>query len=209
VQRDIVEGTEQLLARGIGARGRVGIVGSSFGGYSALLGATFSPELFRVAVAAMPPADFGWVLRWQTQREAAEGVRRIGLAASLKTLGLDRGDPALIARLAAEAPLANAARLRRPVLLVAGGQDRSVPLRSVVDYAARLRVLGRDVALFVDPKSGHRLDDPETQDQYLYLLATMLHRHLGGPAEPAPAGATGLALRRNLRLPGEALGGPR
>lgn len=51
VQRDIVEGTQWLLAHGVGDATRVGIAGASFGGYSALLGVTFQPQLFRVAVA--------------------------------------------------------------------------------------------------------------------------------------------------------------
>ena len=200
VQRDIVEGTRHLLGRGIGDPSRVGITGSSFGGYASLLGVTFAPELFRVAVAAMPPTDFGWVMRWQAGREAAAGPNGPGLAASLRAVGVDPADRAQMGQLSAQSPLANLDRLKRPVLLIAGGADESVPIRSVVDYAARLRLLGGDVALFVDPKSGHRVVDPDTQDQYLYLLSTMLHTHLGGAAEAPLARRVQAKLRRNLRL---------
>ena len=200
VQQDIVDGTRHLLDRGIGDRRRVGIIGSSFGGYAALQGVTFAPGLFRVAVAAMPPADFGWVMRWQMRREAAAGHEGIGLRQSLSQLGMDPARPALARRLSAQSPLANADRLERAVLLIAGGQDRSVPIRSVVDYAARLKSLGRPITLFVDPKSGHRVDDPATQEQFLFLLSKMLHAHLGGSDEPALSSRDTLLLRRKVRV---------
>ncbi len=203
-QRDVVEGTRFLLAQGIGDPKRVGIAGISYGGYSSLLGVTFEPDLFRVAVAAMPPTDFGWVMRWQLAREQARGFAGLGLRNSLAAMALDPADPGVAARLAAQSPAANAARLKRPVLLIAGGRDESVPLRSVVDYAARLRALGRDVSLFVDPKSGHRIEEPATQEQYLYLMERMLGANLGRPWGPPPAGEAGKSLARNLRLAGTA-----
>ena len=204
VQKDVVEGTRFLLAQGIGDPARVGITGISYGGYSSLLGVTFEPELFRVAVAAMPPTDFGWVMRWQLAREQALGFAGLGLRNSLAAMAIDPADPVVALRLAAQSPAANAKRLRRPVLLIAGGRDESVPLRSVVDYAARLRALGRDVSLFVDPKSGHRIEEPATQEQYLYLMERMLGANLGRPWGSPPAGEAGRSLARNLRLAGRA-----
>lgn len=200
VQADIVEGTRHLLDRGIGDPKRVGIIGSSFGGYSALQGITFSPGLFRVAVAGMPPSDFGWVMRWQVDREAAAGGRGMTLQSSLKHLGIDPTDPKLMERLRAQSPANNVTRLGRPVLIVAGGQDQSVPIRSVADYAARLKWLGQKITLFVDPKSGHSIQDSAVQEQFLYLVSTMLHRHLSGAAEPPLNSPSMVKLRRKLRL---------
>jgi hypothetical protein len=61
-----------------------------------------------------------------------------------------------------------------------------VPIRGVTDYAARLKLLKRDVSLFVDADAGHSLSvDPRTLEAYLYLEEKLLHRHLGGAA-PAP-----------------------
>lgn len=204
VQRDVVEGTRFILAQGMGDPARVGITGISYGGYASLLGVTFEPDLFRVAVAAMPPTDFGWVMRWQVGREQARGFAGLGLRHSLAAMGVDPADPRVSVHLAAQSPVFNASRLKRPVLLIAGGRDESVPLRGVVDYAARLRALGRDVSLFVDPKSGHRIDDPATQEQYLYLMEHMLGANLGRPWGPPPAGDAGRSLARNLRLTGTA-----
>ena len=205
VQADVEDGVRHLLAQGIGDPRRVGITGVSFGGYAALLGVTFSPELFRVGVAVVPPSDFGWTLRWATVNSDVSLDDAIPLSSTLKTLSLDLDDGKTMARLSAQSPLANARRLSRPVLLMAGGRDQRVAIRSVVHYAATLRSLGKPVSLYIDPEAGHGLDDPRSREAYFYLMETMLHRHLRG-ARPTPPGAElREQLRRNLRLVAEPL----
>lgn len=56
VHRDIVQFVRWLLAQGIGDPERIAITGAVFGGYSVLQGLTFQPELFKVGIAAVPPA---------------------------------------------------------------------------------------------------------------------------------------------------------
>lgn len=203
VQRDIVEGVRYLLAQGIGDADRVGITGYSFGGYSTLLGVTFAPELFKVGVAGGPPPDFAWDMTWIAR--SGEGLKlseRIGFKAWLRMLSLDIDDPATMARLHAQSPLANANLLRRPLLLFASGKDRRVPIRGVLGYAAKLELLDKDVSLLVDPDAGHSINDPLAVEAYLYLLALMLHEHLGGAAPSLPDTELRDYLQRNLRIAG-------
>jgi dipeptidyl aminopeptidase/acylaminoacyl peptidase len=203
VQRDVVEGTRWLLAQNVGDPDRVGIVGASFGGYSALLGATFEPDLFKVAVAMVPPPDFGWVLQWVLRNPEALAVSSVvPMETWLRGQGIDVADTATMERLHAQSPLANVARLRRPVLLVAGGEDRRVGLAGVIEYAARLKLAGKDVALLVDEQAGHDGGTPLAREARTYLIETMLHRELGGATPAAPDPELRGYLRRNLRLPG-------
>jgi len=203
VQGDVVDGTRWLLAQGVGDPERVGIVGASFGGYSALLGATFEPDLFKVAVAMVPPPDFGWVLRWVLRNpEALEVSSVVPMEIWLRAQGIDVADQTTMGRLRAQSPLANVTRLRRPVLLVAGGEDRRVGLAGVIEYAARLRLAGKDVTLLVDGQAGHDGGTPLAREARTYLIETMLHRELGGAAPAAPDTELRGYLRRNLRLPG-------
>jgi len=202
VQQDTVEGVRWLLAQGIGDKDRVGIVGHSFGGYSTLLGLTFQPDLFKVGVAGSPPADLGWAMRWLLASGDQGDLPDRSLKQTLRALSLDGSDPSIYARLHAQSPLVNASRMRRPLLVMAGGADRTVAIRGVTDYVARLQVLERSVSLLVEPNGGHSPVDPIPREAYLFAMETMLQAHLGGPA-PEPAGQRlRTYLRQSLRLAG-------
>ena len=202
VQQDIVEGVRHLLAQGIGDPARVGIVGHSFGGYSTLLGLTFQPDLFKVGVAGAPPADMAWSMRWLLESGDQGDLPDRSLPEALHALSMHPGDPATYARLHAQSPRANAAKLRRPLLILAGGADRVVAIREVVDYAARLKQLGKPVSLYVEPGGGHSPAAPLPREAYAYLMLRMLHAHLGGQAPEAPGSDLRAYLRDNLRLAG-------
>jgi len=201
VQRDIVEGVQALLAQGIGDRARVGIVGGSFGGYSALQGVTFQPDLFKVGVAAVPPADLGWVVRWYS-RSVDQMTPGIPLSTSMRLLELDPADPVAMERLRAQSPIANAGKLARPVLLIAGADDERVPIRSVMHYAAALSAKGKDVSLLVDPEGRHQVSDPDTREAYMFLAERLLQRRLGGRAPEPPDRRLKAFIDRNLLLRG-------
>jgi len=209
VQQDIVEGTRYLLAQGVGDPRQVGMAGASFGGYATLLGLTFQPDLFKVGVAIVPPPDLGWDLRWIARSdEALKLFRYIPFEAWLRTLSLDLDDPATMARLHAQSPLANAARMHRPLLLIAGGEDHRVAIRGVIGYAARLKLKGGDVSLLVDPEAGHTASEPLAKEAMFYLTARILHRQLGGLAAEAPDDPLRAYLQQNLRLVGKDLRDP-
>lgn len=206
VQRDIVEGTQALLAAGIGDRGRVGIVGASFGGYATLLGLTWQPELFRVGVAFVPPADFAWDLTWITRTREAQVLSAVlPFERWMSLVALDLNDPARMAPLHAQSPLANAERMSRPLTILAGGDDQRVALRGVLGYVARLTLLDKNVTLLVDPAAGHHNDRVVAKEAGLYLTAETLRTALGGPAEIPPDPALSQYLRTNLRVSGGAL----
>lgn len=207
VQRDIVEGVRWLLAQGIGDAQRVGIVGHSFGGYSTLLGLTFQPELFKVGVAGAPPADLGWSMRWLIDAGDQGDLPDRSLRHTLRALSLDSSDPATYARLHAQSPQSNIAKMRRPLLIMAGGADRTVAIKEVVNYAATLKTLGRPLTLLVEPGGGHSPVDPVPREAYLFAMETMLQRHLGGPAPEAPGQRLRAYLRENLRLAGPEFAG--
>ena len=205
VQQDIVEGVRHLLAQGIGDAQRVGIVGHSFGGYSTLLGVTFAPELFKVGVAGAPPADFGWSMQWLLEAGDQGALPDRSLLSTLRVLDADPGDPAVRARMHAQSPVANAAKLRRPLLILAGGADRVVAIREVIHYAAQLKRHGKDVSLYVDAQGGHSPGATLPREAYLYLTEAMLHRELRGAAPEPPGAELREHLRRSMRLTGPGL----
>lgn len=201
VQRDIVEGTRAVLAEGVGDSDKVAIAGASFGGYSTLLGVTWQPDLFKLGVAVVPPTDFAWDIAWLARTHEADVLsRKLPYERWMAALSLDPSDDVTMSALHAQSPLANAARMSRPVLIVAGGEDQRVALRGVLGYAATLRLLGRPLSLLVDPSAGHASDAPLAREAIFHAMAVMFHRYLGGDADDPPDATLRDYLARNMRL---------
>ena len=201
VQQDVIDGVHALLAAHVGRADRVGISGASYGGYAALLGVTFAPDLFRAGFAAVPPPDFGWNARWIVRAPEGNALSRtVAIEDWLRMVDVNVHDAATLARLHRQSPLANVARVRRPLVLVAGGEDRRVALGGVIEYAARLRHARKDVTLLIDPQAGHSNDDATAREAGLYLLESLFAAHLGGARGEAPSGAVRSYLARNTRL---------
>ena len=57
MQDDIADGVKKLIADGIADPKRICIVGASYGGYAALAGATFTPDLYACAASWAGVAD--------------------------------------------------------------------------------------------------------------------------------------------------------
>ena len=198
VQADIIDGVRWLLANGVGNKQRLAIMGDSFGGYAALLALTHTPDLFKFGMAMTPPTDFSRNMK-SMGRAPASGDNPPFLV-TLAEMGVDLGDDAAMQRIAASAPAANAAKVVRPLLILAGGQDQIVDVAGVTDYVARLQALGKPVSLLLDPDENHNSRKPMLRAAYTHLLLRMLHEHLGGPAVPAPTPELAAYLAQNLKV---------
>ena len=200
VQADIIEGVKWLVANGVGDARRLAIMGDSFGGYSTLLALTHEPDLFQFGMAMVPPTDFG-----RTMRTAAAGAAMASgmpFALYLAENGIDLADAGAMQRITAESPAANADKVTRPLLVIAGGKDEMVDIAGVTDYVARLQGYGKPVSLLVDPDEGHNPRKPIMRQAYVYLLQRMLHQHLGGPAVPAPSVELAKFLEQSMKANG-------
>ncbi|HZX27441.1 MAG TPA: prolyl oligopeptidase family serine peptidase, partial [Telluria sp.] len=201
VQRDIIDGVRWLTANGIGDRERMAITGGSFGGYSTLLALTWNPELFRFGLAMVPPPEFA-----RTLADAAAahlpGEETVPFAVRFDMMGLRFRDEAAMETIRASAPAAHPDRIGRPLVIMAGGKDDKVRLETVTAYVARLQALGKPVSLLVDPDEGHNARNPLVRDAYAYLMASLLHRYLDGPAPAAPAPELKAYLERTMKADG-------
>ena len=199
VLADVVDGLDFLLAAGIGDRGRQALMGHSFGGYLALLGASHRPGRFDAVFAAAPPTDYGWIKQWQADHDT-DVLRGDGppLALQFAKVGFPFTDPAWRRRMREQSPLANVGAVQVPVYLWAGAKDPKVPLPSIAPYAAAVRRQAPRWALLVDPVAGHSPDAPLPREALVYLMELAAHRELGGRLEP-PSPALRAFVGRHLR----------
>ncbi|HEU4851135.1 MAG TPA: prolyl oligopeptidase family serine peptidase, partial [Telluria sp.] len=106
----------------------------------------------------------------------------------------------------ATSPAANAARVKRPLVIIAGAKDPMVPVAGVTAYVEQLKAAGTPVSFLLDPDEGHMPRKPVVRQAYSYLLDSLLHRYLGADAPEAPspelaAYLAGSAMKSNGALP--------
>ena len=179
MQDDLDDAMDWAVAQGIADPQRVCLVGSSYGGYAALWGTIRNPERYRCA------ASFAGVTEWDKQLSYDKGFfsRQDGREWRDRIRGKDRGFD-----MDSVSPARQAARLTRPVLLVHGKKDSSVPFSQFEAMRSALRRAGIEGAQFVElEKSGHGFASPEDEQAWYDALVGFLARH--NPADAAPSGA--------------------
>lgn len=179
MQDDITDGVQRLLTEGIADPARICIVGASYGGYAALMGAVRTPKLYRCAASIDGVADLKRFLSDMRNYKFHEfRLPRIA-------------DPQSIESVDAVSPLAQAEAITVPVLLIHGDEDVIVPLGHSTEMAKALRRARKPVELVVLKGGDHQLSEARVRIEALARLGAFLRRHLG-PGAPAVPGAAAL-----------------
>jgi dipeptidyl-peptidase 4 len=148
---------------------RVGVIGTSFGGYSATRAMLLYPDFYKAGVAAAAPQDF------RTMVSDAR-LERIFGAPQPATAEPDRYTQISNTYLAP--------RLAGPLLLIHGEIDENVPLNQPLAMIDALVAAGKDFDFLLVPNMAHAVIAHPYAGR---RLAEFLFRHLGGPASAAPA----------------------
>lgn len=177
MQHDLSDGVAALVAAGLADPQRVCIVGASYGGYAALAGATFTPELYRCAAAINGVADLRDMYVFSTSRRDSRSAAVTYLE---RSLGIE-GKGSTREKLSAASPADHAQGVRAAVLLIHGRDDAVVPLGQSRSMERALRAAGKTVQLIELDGEDHWLSDAPTRLAALDALDTFLAQHLGPP----------------------------
>jgi dipeptidyl aminopeptidase/acylaminoacyl peptidase len=174
MQHDVTDGVAALVSAGIADAERICIVGASYGGYAALAGAAFTPELYRCAAAIAGVSDLRAMLQSTRNRMG-------GFSATLSywrlAMGVDEGRESA-ERLRAASPIEHVANVRAPVLLIHGLDDTVVPIVQSRDMATALQDAGKTVELVELEGEDHWLSGAKTRLATLQALDAFLAKHL-------------------------------
>jgi dipeptidyl aminopeptidase/acylaminoacyl peptidase len=174
MQDDLVDAAQWLVGRGIVDPARLAIYGSSYGGYAALVGAAFTPDLFRCAIAVCAPSDLRTFVRAAID-SAGQLTPRIRRRI---------GDPVADADfLWLRSPLSRVDEIRVPILVAHGANDPRVPVAEAEQLVAALRDKGIDHEFLCFPDEGHGFVKPGNQLRFYAVAEQFLARHLGGRHE--------------------------
>jgi dipeptidyl aminopeptidase/acylaminoacyl peptidase len=173
MQHDITDGVQYLIDEGIADAERVGIMGGSYGGYAALAGVTFTPDLYAAAVDIVGPSNLITLLEsippyWE----------------SIRTVFHERmGDPNTEegrAQLEAQSPLNFADRITTPLIVIQGANDPRVKQREADQIVVALRDRDYPVQYLVAPDEGHGFRGEENRMAMYAAVEAFLAEHLGG-----------------------------
>jgi dipeptidyl aminopeptidase/acylaminoacyl peptidase len=170
MQDDITDGVKAMVEQGVAHPARICIVGASYGGYAALAGAAFTPDLYRCAVSyagisSIPQMLASDRVRWGEDHPSyIELVKRVG----------DPLDPALLA----SSPISAVERIKAPVLLIHGLDDIVVPAAQSGNIARALADRGANVRYVKLTGEDHWLSRASTRQQLLAEIEKFLAEHL-------------------------------
>ena len=168
MQDDLDDAMDWAVAQGYVDRGRVCVVGSSYGGYAALWAVTRNPERYRCAASFAGVTDWNQQLSYDRNYFSRAGNKkwRTRIRGEASGFNLDTVSPAR-----------QVSRLTRPVLLAHGEDDTNVPFKQfklMRDGAAAAKV-PIQVLTFAD--EGHGFDKAEDFTNWLDTLGAFLTKN--------------------------------
>jgi dipeptidyl aminopeptidase/acylaminoacyl peptidase len=174
MQDDLSDAVAFIIGQGWADPARVAIFGGSYGGYAALAGAAFTPDLFACAVDIVGPSNLKTLIETIPPYWApiiAQFHTRVG-------------DPAVDADfLWSRSPLSRARDIHIPLLIAQGANDPRVKQAESEQIVAALQEAGIDYEYLLFPDEGHGFAKPENRLAFYAAAERFLARHLGGRAE--------------------------
>jgi dipeptidyl aminopeptidase/acylaminoacyl peptidase len=171
---DLVDAVDYAVAQGWADRSRVAIYGGSYGGYAALVGAAFTPEVFCCAVDIVGPSNLKTLLEtippyWAPM--IAQLYRRVGNPETDEEFLWSRS------------PLSRARDIRIPLLIAQGANDPRVKQAESEQIVAALTEAGIDHEYMLFPDEGHGFAKPENRIKFYAAAERFLAKYLGGRHE--------------------------
>jgi dipeptidyl aminopeptidase/acylaminoacyl peptidase len=171
---DLIDAVGYAVDQGWADKSKVAIYGGSYGGYAALVGAAFTPDVFCCAVDIVGPSNLKTLLEtippyWAPM--IAQLYRRVG-------------NPETDADfLWSRSPLSRAHDIRIPLLIAQGANDPRVKQAESEQIVAALIEAGIDHEYMLFPDEGHGFAKPENRIKFYTAAERFLAKYLGGRYE--------------------------
>ncbi|MHC4751112.1 MAG: S9 family peptidase [Planctomycetota bacterium] len=173
---DLVDAVNWAVEQGYADPEKVAIAGASYGGYAALVGATFTPDVFCCAVDIVGPSNLVTLLKsippyWSTM-----------LAMFHKRVGNPETEEEF---LKSRSPLFKVDNIKIPILIGQGANDprvKQAESEQIVE-AMKKKGLAYEYMLFED--EGHGFAKPENRLKFFAAAEKFLAKNLGGRYEEA------------------------
>ncbi|SCF97205.1 Dipeptidyl aminopeptidase/acylaminoacyl peptidase [Streptomyces sp. MnatMP-M27] len=174
MHEDLIDAVEWAVGEGYADRDRVAIFGGSYGGYAALVGVTFTPDVFAAAIDFCGPSNLVTFLRTVPEFVKPQLVNNWYLYAG------NPDDTEQERKLRTRSPISRVDEIRTPLMVVQGGNDVRVVKAESDQVVEALRARGIEVEYLVKDDEGHGFVNPENNIDVYRAADRFLARHLGG-----------------------------
>ena len=178
MQDDITWGIKHLIEKGTVDKDKVGVFGISYGGYAALAGLAFTPDLYACGISFVGPSNLFTLLNsippyWEAIRS---------------TFYTRIGDPTTeqgLAQITRQSPLFSADKISAPLMVVQGQNDPRVKKAESDQIVLALHKRGFTVEYINAPDEGHGFARPINNMAFIVAMEKFLATHLGGRYQKA------------------------
>jgi dipeptidyl aminopeptidase/acylaminoacyl peptidase len=178
MQDDITDAVQWAIEEGIADADRICIYGGSYGGYAAMAGITFTPELYQCAI------NYVGVTSIPLLFETMPTAWRRFLPSMKKQIGdLDKERDMLEDR----SPINHVDQIRVPLLMAYGLQDPRVVIDHALDLEKELKKHEVDYELIIEKKEGHGFVRFENQVEWYTKVIDFLDENLKKTSESVAA----------------------
>ncbi|HVB61584.1 MAG TPA: S9 family peptidase [Ktedonobacteraceae bacterium] len=175
---DLIDGVGWAIERGIADAQRVAIYGGSYGGYAALVGATFTPDVFCCAVDIVGPSNLVTLIKTIPPYWAPL------IGTFHRRVGNPDTEPEF---LQSRSPLFKVDQIKIPMLIAQGANDPRVKQAEAEQIVAAMQSKGIDYEYMLFPDEGHGFARPENRLKFYAVAERFLTKYLGGRYEEEQA----------------------
>ena len=179
MQSDLTDGLNFLVAEGIVDPARICILGWSYGGYAALAGAAFTPNLYKCAVSINGVSDLALMME---QEKSDHGRNHWVL--SYWDNQLTGGGENKQNILNSASPAKYVEQIVAPVLLIHGEKDKVVNIDQSERMYEALEELDKSVEFIEFEGEGHSISGNEARRTVLKTVIKFINNHIGESASP-------------------------
>lgn len=171
IQEDLVDGIRWAVSKGYADPKRICVYGASFGGYSAMMLAEKYPELINCAASMSGLYDL------RSMADISDVSRTYHGRAYIERV-IGRNDDELFAN----SPLSMAARIKAPVFLAHGEEDKRTPFEQAESMMKALQKAGNKPIWMPVEDEGHGFYAQKNAVEFYERLEGFLDRNIGAAA---------------------------
>jgi dipeptidyl aminopeptidase/acylaminoacyl peptidase len=169
MQDDITDGVQWLIKIGVADPERIGIYGGSYGGYAALAGITFTPDLYAAAVDYVGVSNIFTLLKtippyWESQRKMFN-----------ERVGDPEKDKELLEKVS---PVFHADKIKAPLFVAQGANDPRVNKAESDQIVEALKKRGINVQYMVKDDEGHGFVNQENRYDFYKAMGDFFDKYL-------------------------------